>query len=38
VYVGRVYAWTAGEPIRSITPVRLDVDEPIVHWLVATPR
>jgi hypothetical protein len=37
VYLGRVYAWTAGEPIRSITPVRLYVDEPIVRWLVATP-
>jgi hypothetical protein len=38
VYLGRVYAWTAGEPIRSITPVRLQVDEPIVRWLVATPK
>jgi len=37
VYVGRVYAWTAGQPIRSITPVQLDVDERIVRWLVATP-
>ena len=37
VYLGRVYAWTADQPIRSITPVRLDVDEPIVRWLVATP-
>lgn len=38
LYLGRVYAWTAGEPIRSVTPVRLDVGEPIVRWLVATPR
>ena len=37
VYLGRVYAWTAGQPIRSIMPVRLYVDEPIVRWVVATP-
>jgi hypothetical protein len=37
VYFGRVYAWTAGEPIRSITPVRLYVDEAVVRWLVPTP-
>src|SRR5438045_1475436 len=37
VYLGRVYAWTADQPIRSVTPVRLYVDEPIVRWLVATP-
>jgi hypothetical protein len=38
VYLGRVYAWSADQPIRSITPVRLYVDEPIVRWLVATPQ
>jgi hypothetical protein len=38
VYLGRVYAWTAGQPIRSIMPVRLHVDEPIVRWMVATPE
>ncbi|HWU91106.1 MAG TPA: hypothetical protein VN253_27760 [Kofleriaceae bacterium] len=38
VYLGRVYAWTAGAPIRSVTPVRLYVDEPIVRWVVATPE
>lgn len=37
VYIGRVYAWTAGEPIRSITPLHLAIDEPLVRWLVATP-
>jgi hypothetical protein len=37
VYFGRVYAWSADQPIRSITPVRLHVDEPIVRWIVATP-
>jgi hypothetical protein len=38
VYVGRVYAWTAGQPIRSIMPARIDVDESIVHWSVETPE
>jgi hypothetical protein len=37
LYYGRVYAWQPGEVIRSITPVRLTVDEPIVRWLIATP-
>lgn len=37
VYYGRIYAWEAGKDIRSVTPVRLNVDEPIVRWLVATP-
>jgi hypothetical protein len=38
VYVGRAYAWTAGQPIRSITPVRIVVDEPVVRWIVETPQ
>ncbi|MBA3502528.1 MAG: hypothetical protein M4D80_21660 [Myxococcota bacterium] len=37
VYYGRIYAWEAGEPIRSITTVRLFVDEPVMRWLIATP-
>ncbi len=37
VYYGRVYAWEAGTSIRSITPVRLFVDDMVVRWLVATP-
>jgi hypothetical protein len=39
-YGGRIYAWVLdGEPrIRSITPVRLTVDEPVVRWIVQTPR
>jgi hypothetical protein len=37
VYLGRLYAWEAGRPIRSITPLRLYVDEPIARWIVATP-
>lgn len=36
-YLGRVYAWRAGEPIRSIMPLALDVDAPTVRWIVATP-
>ncbi len=38
VYLGRVYAWTAGQPIRSVTPVQIQVDEPVVRWMVATPE
>jgi hypothetical protein len=37
IYRGRIYAWQAGEPIRSQMPVRLVVDEPIVRWIVSTP-
>ena len=36
-YYGRTYGWAAGETIRSVVPVRLVVDEPIVRWLIATP-
>jgi hypothetical protein len=38
VYRGRVYAWELDEPIRSVVPVQLVVDETIVRWLVMTPR
>jgi hypothetical protein len=38
VYLGRVYAWTFGPEIRSVSNVRLDVDAPIVLWTVDTPR
>ena len=38
VYEGRVYAWTLGQPIRSIMPARLVVDESVVRWVVATPE
>lgn len=37
IYRGRIYTWVLGEPIRSITPVTLTVDAPIVHWQVTTP-
>jgi len=38
VYLGRVYAWTVGPEIRSITHVRVDVDAPVIFWTVDTPR
>lgn len=37
-YRGRIYAWALAAPIRSITPVELSIDKPIVHWQVSTPR
>ena len=37
-YRGRIYAWALAAPIRSITPIELSIDEPIVHWEVPTPR
>jgi len=37
VYLGRIYAWAADQPIRSIMPVQIYVDQSIVRWLVATP-
>ena len=38
VYRGRVYAWTLGPVIFAVTPVRLEVDAPIIYWTVDTPR
>lgn len=38
IYRGRAYAWVAGEPARSITSIHLVVDEPVVRWLIETPR
>ena len=37
-YHGRIYAWALDASIRSITPIDLMIDEPIVRWQVATPR
>jgi len=37
-YRGQIYAWALAAPIRSVTPLELTIDEPIVHRLVATPR
>ena len=36
-YHGRVYAWTLGEPDRSIATADLAVDVPVVQWAVETP-
>ena len=36
-YHGRTYAWEIGLPIRSITMVELEVDQPIVQWPLETP-
>ena len=42
VYRGRIYAWMleAGSAavIRSEMPVQLEIDAPIVQWVVETPR
>lgn len=38
IYRGRIYAWALGAPLRSIAPVELTIDEPIVEWFVATPQ
>ncbi len=39
-YRGRIFAWLLEDKpvIRSITPLHLTVDEPIVRWFVETPR
>jgi hypothetical protein len=36
-FYGRIYAWQAGEEIRSVMPVRLVVDAPVVRWWIAAP-
>jgi hypothetical protein len=36
-YHGRIYAWALDNPARSITPIDVVIDQPIVHWPVATP-
>ncbi len=36
-YRGRVYAWVLGAPIRSIVPVDLDVEQPVIQWPIDTP-
>jgi hypothetical protein len=39
VYRGRIYAWSLEEPqIRAVTTFQLVVDEPVVRWIVQTPR
>jgi hypothetical protein len=36
-YHGRIYAWALDAPARSITPIDIVIDQPIVRWPVATP-
>ena len=40
IYRGRIYAWAleADPMIRSITALRLTIDEPVVRWMIATPQ
>jgi hypothetical protein len=42
IYRGRIYAWMldagSGAVIRSERPVQLEIDAPIVQWVVDTPR
>jgi hypothetical protein len=37
-YRGRIYAWTLEDTERSIAPVDLIVDAPVLRWVVPTPR
>jgi hypothetical protein len=36
-YQGHIYTWVLGEPVRSVTPVVLVVDAPVVRWQLTTP-
>ena len=37
VWRGRIYAWILGAPPRSIAPIELAIDEPVVQWIVDPP-
>jgi len=37
VYRGRIYAWTLGEPQRTIAPIELAIDEPVVRLQLTAP-
>jgi hypothetical protein len=37
-YRGRIYAWSPAEPERSVAPVELIIDTPVLRWIVPTPR
>ncbi|HUJ61279.1 MAG TPA: hypothetical protein VLX92_22400 [Kofleriaceae bacterium] len=37
-YHGRAYAWELGQPIRSVAPLELEVDEAVVRMSLDTPR
>jgi len=36
-YHGRVYAWTSDAPTGAVVPIEVMIEQPIVHWDVATP-
>lgn len=36
-YHGRIYAWAPAAPARSVAEIDVTIDQPIVHWDVATP-
>jgi hypothetical protein len=36
-FTGRVYSWELGKPVRSIAPVEIVAEEPVVRWRVTTP-
>src|SRR5215475_744529 len=36
-YRGQIYAWALDAPRRSVAPIELTIDKPIVRWEVATP-
>jgi hypothetical protein len=36
-YHGEIYAWALDAPRRSVSPVELQIDQPILRWEVATP-
>jgi hypothetical protein len=38
VYRGRIYSWALGPEIRSVVPVHIDVDSPVIYWNVETPK
>ena len=42
VYRGRLFAWdlepSAEAVIRSVVAVRIEIDAPVIHWFVETPR
>jgi hypothetical protein len=36
-YHGRIYAWALDASVRSVVPIDVVIDQPIIHWSVATP-
>jgi hypothetical protein len=37
-YRGRIYAWALDAPIRSVMPIEVTIDQPIVHLVMSTPQ